>query len=124
MAPVCFAYMNPIFQPAMRLIAAITNANPAMVTTTFAHQYKTGLICRIDLPPSVGMQQANGLSGTITVNSPTTFFIAIDTTSFDPFIMPPAPPPTLNTCAQVVPVGEVTASIAQATRNVLPFGPL
>jgi hypothetical protein len=105
----------------MRLIAAITNANPAMVTTTFAHQYETGLICRLDLPPAVGMQQANGLSGVITVTSPTTFFIAIDTTYFDPFVMPPSPPPIVNTCAQVVPVGEINEELIQATRNVLPL---
>ncbi len=67
----CFAYPNPIFQPAMRLIAAITNANPAVVTTTFAHLYLTGLIVRLDLPPAVGMPQANGMTGTITVLSPT-----------------------------------------------------
>ncbi len=124
MAPVCYAYPNPIFQPAMRLISAITNANPAMVTTTFAHQYQTGLICRLDLPTAVGMQQANGMTGVITVNAPTTFFISIDTTQFSPFVMPPNPPPLVNTCAQVVPVGEVNESILQATQNVLPFGPL
>lgn len=124
MAPTCYANPNPIFQPAMRLVMAITNANPAMVTTSFAHQYKTGLICRLDFPPAVGMQQANGLSGVITVNSTTTFYIAIDTTFFDPFVMPSAPPPLVNTCAQVVPVGEVNDQLTQATRNVLPFGPL
>jgi hypothetical protein len=122
--PTCYADPNPIFQPAMRLISAITNANPAMVTTTFAHQYKTGLICRLDLPLAVGMQQANGLSGAIVVNSPATFFIDIDTTYFDLFSIPPSPPPLVNTCAQVVPVGELNELLTQATRNVLPFGPI
>ena len=124
MAPTCYADPNPIFQPAMRLIAAITNANPALVTTTFANQYKTGLICRLDLPLAVGMQQANGLKGVITVVDVTSFYIDIDTTYFDPFVMPAAPPPLVNTCAQVVPVGEVNEQLTQATRNVLPFGPL
>lgn len=124
MAPTCYANPNPIFQPAMRLVAAITNANPAMVTTTFAHQYKSGLICRLDFPPAVGMQQANGLSGAIIVNSPTTFFIDIDTVFFDPFVMPPSPPPLVNTCAQVVPIGEINEQLTQAVRNTLPFGPL
>ena len=127
--PICYADPNPIFQPAMRLVTAITNASPAMVTTSFAHQYKTGLICRLDLPLAVGMQQANGLSGAIVVNSPTTFFIDIDTTTFDLFSLPPAPQPgvpapLVNTCAQVVPVGEINELLTQATRNVLPFGPL
>jgi len=116
----CYANPNPIFQPAMRLIASITNSSPATVTTTFAHQYETGLIVRLDLPPAVGMQQADGATGTITVIDDTSFFIDIDTTYFDIFSIPVSPGPFDNTCAQVVPIGEVNESLDQATRNVLP----
>jgi hypothetical protein len=115
----CYANPNPIFQPAMRLIASITNSFPAIVTTTFAHQYETGLIVRLDLPPAVGMQQANGATGTITVIDDVTFSIDIDTTSFDAFAIPVSPGPFDDTCAQVVPIGEVNESIYQATRNIL-----
>ena len=115
----CFAFQNPIFQPAMRLIAAITNANPAVVTTTFAHLYLTGLIVRLDLPPAVGMPQANGMTGTITVLSPTTFSIDIDTTLFTPFAIPAMPGPFDDVCAQVVPIAEVNNSLDQAVRNIL-----
>jgi hypothetical protein len=129
MASSCYAYPNPIFQPAMRLIASITNANPALVTTTFAHQYKTGLIVRLDLPLAVGMYQANGMQGVIAVVDATSFYISINTTTFDLFAIPPdptppSPPDHINRCAQVVPVGEVNEQLDQATRNVLPFGPL
>ena len=124
MAPKCYANPNPIFQPAMRLVASITNSDPALVTTTFAHQYNTGLIVRLELPLAVGMQQADGMQGVITVVSATEFYISINTTTFDPFLIPPDPPPLVNTCAQVVPVGEVNETLAYATRNVLPFGPL
>lgn len=116
----CYANPDPIFQPAMRLIASITNANPATVTTTFAHQYESGLIVRLDLPPAVGMQQANGSVGTIEVIDDTSFFIDIDTTLFDLFTIPPSPGPFDNTCAQVVPIGEVNEQLDQATRNILP----
>jgi|ERR1044072_58939 hypothetical protein len=116
----CYANPDPIFQPAMRLIASITKSNPAIVTTTFAHQYETGLIVRLDLPPAVGMQQANGSSGTITVIDDTSFSIDIDTTYFDTFEIPGSPGPFDNTCAQVVPIGEVNESLEQATRNILP----
>jgi len=124
MAPRCYANPDPIYQPAMRLIAAITNSNPAAVTTTFAHQYSTGIIVRLDIPVADGMQQANGLIGPITVTSPTTFTMAIDTTQFDPFSIPMSAPPNINICAQVVPVGEVNETLDYAVRNVLPFGPL
>ena len=116
----CFAYQNPVFQPAMRIISAITNANPAVVTTTFANQYETGLIVRLDIPSAVGMQQINGMTGAITVLSPTTFVFPIDSTNFTPFAIPMSPPPAVNTCAQVVPIGEVNEILTQAVQNVLP----
>ena len=115
----CYADPNPIFQPAMRLIAAITNAAQALVTTTFAHQYRTGLIVRLDIPVACGMQQANTLTGNITVVSPTTFLINIDTTVFDPFSVPVGLSPHVDTCAQVVPVGEINELLTEATRNIL-----
>jgi hypothetical protein len=112
----CYANPNPIFQPAARLIESITNANPAVVTTTFAHQYKDGTIVRLDIPPADGMQQANQLTGTITVLSPITFAIDIDTTNFAPFAIPAAPARITYVCAFVVPVGVTQTSINQAVR--------
>lgn len=116
----CYANPNPIFQPAMRLIASISRSNPAIVTTTFANQYETGLIVRLDLPLAVGMQQAHGLKGTISVVDDTTFTMDIDTTFFDTFAIPVSPGPFDNTCAQVIPVGEVNETVYLATRNILP----
>lgn len=115
----CYANPNPVFQPAMRIIAAITNSNPATVTTTFANQYKTGTIVRLDIPPACGMQQITGQTFPIFVTGPTTFTISVDTTNFDAFAIPVSPPPSVNTCALVVPVGEVTATLLAATINVL-----
>jgi hypothetical protein len=120
MASNCYANPNPIFQPAMRLIASITNANPATVTTTFAHQYDTGLIVRLDIPPACGMQGANGMKGAITVIDSTSFSIDIDTSLFDAFSIPVSPGPFDFTCAQVVPIGEVNDTLYLATRNILP----
>lgn len=106
---------NPIFQPAMRIIAAITNAFPASVTTTFAHQYKDLTVVRLDIPVGFGMQQANQLFGTILVTSPTTFTIDIDTTPFDAFSIPAG----TSQAAQVVPIGEDNSTLKAATLNVL-----
>lgn len=108
----------------MRIITAITNANPASVTTSFAHQYKNGLIVRLDIPEACGMQQINGMTGAIVVTSPTTFNFAADSTQFTPFAIPVSPPPQVNICAQVVPVGEINETLVNATQNTLPFGPL
>lgn len=124
----CYANPNPIFQPAARLIDSITNANPAVVTTTFPHQYKTGTIVRLDIPPADGMQQANQLTGQIVVLSSTTFSISIDTTTFQPFAIPATYSPPVPICAYVVPVGTseygigINQQVGIATVNILnPF---
>ena len=84
------AIVDPLFQPAMRQIVAITNAFPALVTTSFAHNYPNGTIVRLNIPPYFGMLQADTLTGTIANNgNPSQFLINIDTTLFSPFVIPP-----------------------------------
>lgn len=113
-----YAYPNPMFQPAMRLIASITNANPAVVTTTFAHQYITGTIVRLDIAFADGMQELNQKIAPITVTGATTFTIPIDTIHFSAFSIPVGLSPHVNTAAQVVPIGEINSILAAATFNV------
>lgn len=108
-----FTVEDPTFQPAVRYISAITNSNPAVITTTFDHDYQTGLIVRIVLPDEAGMPQINKKIGTITVTADDEFTINIDTTHFDVFTLP------VLDYAQVVPIGEDNAILYQATRNVL-----
>lgn len=117
----CYAETNPIFQPAMRLVAAISNSNPAVVTTSFAHLYQTGLVVRLDIPFACGMQEVNHQVSDITVISATTFtFNNTDSTNYSTFSVPVLANPAINTCACVVPVGEVNDQLYQAVRNVLP----
>lgn len=113
-----YSYPFPVYQPAMRVIAAMTNSNPVTVTTTINHQYKNGLIVRLDIPSGFGMQLANQVIGVVTVTGDTTFTIPLDTTNFDPFILPTQSP---NQDAQVVPVGEANQNLNSATINVLPY---
>lgn len=117
MMAVNVAIQYPVFQPAMRQIAAITNANPAVVTTTFNHNYITGTIIRLDITPGSGMAQANQLFAPIVRLTPTTFSIALDTTNMDPFVVPnPNVQPS-----QTIAIGEVSAILTAAEQNVLPF---
>lgn len=117
----CFAERFPVFKPAMRLIASITQANPCVVTTTFEHGYITGTIVRLDIPTADGMQQANQFYGPITVTGTTTFTLPLDTTYFTPFSIPVSPSPHVNTCAMVVPIGENNDMLTAAVKNVLPY---
>ena len=117
--PRCYATQSPTFVPAMRLIQSITNANPAVVTTTFDHGYISGTTVRLDIPVVDGMQEADKKVGTITVTGATTFTIDIDTTNFGVFAIPVAPDPHDQICAMVVPVGEVNSQLTAAVHNNL-----
>ncbi len=123
--PNYYAIQFPSFQRAMRNILSITQDENALVTTTFDginpgnHQYSTGLIARLYVPRNFGMEQANALEGPITVVNDTQFTIAIDTTSFDAFVIPAYQPGANGTPAQVVPVGEINDILTEATQNVL-----
>lgn len=131
----CSVYASPVFTPATRLIAAISQSNPAIVTTAITintiaqpnvvvygtHGYVTGTIVRLDIPPSCGMQQITGMFGSITVTGANTFTIPIDTTNFTPFAIPAMPLPFVNTCALIVPIAEENGQLNAAVQNVLPF---
>lgn len=111
------AQTYPVFQPAMRIITNVTNGFPAIVTTSFAHQYDTGLIIRLILPPGYGMDQVNQKFSQINVIDETSFSIDIDTTDFQPFVTPESP----TQFAQAIPTGEINSTVYLATRNVLPY---
>jgi hypothetical protein len=117
------ALENPTIKPAVRIITAITQSSPVVVTTSFDHGYGIGLIVRLRIPPYFGMQQANKLQGTVIAVTSDTLTLDIDTTNFDPFVLPPNQvTPLVDTqtqFAQVVPVGEVNTTLQFAWRDVL-----
>lgn len=115
----CYISPMPTFGPAINVITAITQAYPAIVTTNTLHNYVTGTIVRLDIPYADGMQQANLQFGTIVVLSPTTFAIDLDTTLFDTFSIPVAPPPTTQICALCTPIGEDNGILTAAVQNLL-----
>lgn len=125
-----WAPVTPVYQPARRIIAAITNADPAVVTTTFAHNFYSGTVVRMIVPKFCQMQQMNRLTGTITVIDDTTFSINIDSTNFDPYVTPdPLNPPfgynpaqDMN-AGQVTPIGTNLSGVNELeirTKNILP----
>lgn len=100
--------------PLRQEISNITNANPGVVTTVDDHGYLNGLYVRIVLPANFGMQQVNSNIYLITVLSPTTFSIDVDTTTYDAFTLGSS-----NQVPQVIPVGEVALTLANVERNTL-----
>ena len=104
------------FVPQAKIISNITNANPAIVTTTSAHHYNDGLYIRISVPTSqqIGMPYINNQLFYITVLSSDTFSINVDTSRLDPFI------PSLLQSIQSIPVAERSNTLVNAERNGLP----
>jgi hypothetical protein len=118
------ALPRPVYLPAMRAIIAITNSNPLSVTTSLDgivpgnHDYIDGLIIRLDIPVGFGMIQADKLFGPVTVTSPTTFTMPIDSTYFDTFVIPTTFPESEQN-AQSVPFAELNSQLTGATANNL-----
>jgi len=97
-----------VFSPRRNIVTAITQALPAVVTTSIPHGYFVGDIVRFYIPENYGMQQANLVQvEVVNIPTPTTFETDLDSTNFLPFIVPAMP----LQLAQVVPVGEITESL-------------
>ena len=96
-----------LFYPSNRVIANITAANPAVVTTLVDHGYTTGQVVRMRVPAGCGMIQMDGLLGTVTNLTAGTFAINIDSTLFTAFAFPTVAAVPF-TPAEVVPVGDTT----------------
>ena len=116
-SPTFTALTRPPFQPALRFIANITRSNPAVVTTTIAHLYNTGLIARLYIPQDFVMYQADQQFAAITVLNDTQFAIALDTQTYDAFVNPGN---NLARAAMVVPIGQIPQKIDSAFDNKLP----
>lgn len=111
------AFKFPVFQPAMRIITAITNAEFALVTTSFANSFVSGTIVRFDIPVGFGMQQLNQQTAPITVVNSTQFTVPINTTFYDTFAVPGGN----EQYAQVIPMAELASQLTAAVQNVLPY---
>ena len=111
------AIEEPTYMPAMRIITAITQAEEAVITTSFAHGYVNGTIVRLYIPDGFGMWNINGLVFTILIVDNTSFRISIDTRYFDPFIVPVG----TQQRAQVIPIGSEGQNYSPAVQNVLPY---
>lgn len=98
---------NPNFPwlPKANTITSISKAKSAIVTTGTAHGYQTGYNIRIVLPfpyaLNFGMFEINDQIGTITVLSPTSFSISIDTRNYDAFSIG-----TTLQSAQTIPISQ------------------
>lgn len=100
------------FVPNRQTVSDISRTNPGVVTTTQDHGYDSGLFVRFYFPVKFGMTQVEGNIYEITVLTPTTFEIDVDTTNFDAFAVLSS-----SQTPQVIPVGETSLSLRMAVEN-------
>lgn len=109
---------DKVWSPRSRLITNITQATSAVITLSVTHGYVVGEKLQIYVGSVFGMDEINGLYGTITaINTTTnTVTVDIDSTGFTAFAWPAAADYPF-TFAQVVPVGEIPTITSAATVN-------
>ena len=113
-----------IFIPSSLTITAISNSFPMVITididpVTEANTYQEKMLVRLFIPYDYGMFQANGLVGEILEISGNNISVAIDSTNFDPFVIPTDG----NQPASLSPSGSRNLQFNNFTKNV-PFQPL
>src|SRR6185437_2895516 len=88
------------FTPPRSPISDITQAIPAVVTTSSDHGLFTGNVVRLNVPQNYGMVELNHQTVSVTVLSSTTFScqysqippgVNVDSRNFTPFVVPPFP---------------------------------
>ena len=109
--------------PSTLQITAITQSNPMVMTTTYdpltsANTYITGMVVLLVIPYSYGMFQANRLQGLILSVVGPTITLAIDSTNFDPFVIPAI---TAEQPASIAPSGSRNTQFNNTTGYNLPF---
>lgn len=117
-------YLPPVVQiPSSLQIASITQSLPMVITvsigntTTEANTYIVGMSVRLFVPQSYGMYQANNLVGTITAVSGLIFTLNVDSSQFDPFVVPSG---NVEQPATIAPNGSRNLEYNNST-NLVPF---
>jgi hypothetical protein len=114
-------FNSGIYTPGNNNVIAVTQSNPATVTTSLPHNYVFGQQVQFLIPPQWGMRQLNMLTGyVLSVPTPTTFTVNIDTTLFDAFVVPTQHPPAVIQSAQVAAIGDFNSGTL-APGGVLPL---
>jgi hypothetical protein len=87
--------LPPVIQiPSSLVIIAITQSSPMVITvsigntTTEANTYIVGMAVRLFVPQTYKMYQANNIVGTITAINGSNFTLNVDSSQFDPFVIP------------------------------------
>lgn len=115
-------YLPPVIAiPSALEITAITQSNQMVVTTTMnsdqVNTYIVGQLVKLNVPYSYGMFQANGLFGTIVAVNAPQLTLNINSSMFDPFVVPAS---TATQPASLAPAGSRNLQYNNGT-DLVPF---
>ncbi len=99
-----------VFVPQLQLISSVSNSVNAIVVTVANHGYTTGMVVRLVVPRTYGMELYAQTS--IEVLSPNSFKTQLDTSNVDPFVAPTLYPPLAFTPAQTIPMTGTEDNVA------------
>lgn len=118
-------YLPPVIAiPSSLILTAIIRASPMVVTvsvgntTTEANTYIVGMAIRLFVPVTYGMRQANNLVGTITVINGSNFTLNLDSSQFDPFVVPSG---NVEQPASISPAGSRNYQYTNGSNQSVPF---
>lgn len=118
-------YLPPVIQtPSSLQITAITQASPMVITiqvansSTEANIYIVGMAVKLFVPVTYGMYQANNLVGTITAISGSQFTLNLDSSQFDPFVVPSG---NVEQPATIAPAGSRNYQYTNGSSLAVPF---
>jgi len=109
--------------PRRRWITTITAAAAAVITTSIDHGYAVGSRITVHVPTGFGMTQMEGLTGEVTAVTASTITTDINSAAFTAFAWPTSATFAAGSSfPHVVPFGEVSTILTEATDNQSLFG--
>ena len=118
-------YLPPVIQiPSSLAITSLSQSAPMVVgvavqtPTTESNTYIVGMAIRLMVPQTYGMYQANNLVGTIKAINGSNFTLNLDSSLFDPFVIPSGV--TVEQPATIAPNGSRNLQYDNST-DLVPF---
>ncbi len=81
-----------------------------LITTTIVHSFSIGNLVKFQIPKQYGMRQLNPLKAyVLDVPADNEILVVLDTSKFDPFVIPTPIPTVVLDPAQVIPAGDANS---------------
>ena len=110
------------YNPSKYLITGITGANPAVITTSVAHDYEVGDRIRVYCPAAFGMVEIDGLEANITAVTASTITTDINSAAFTAFAFPTSAVAAAGVSQpHIVPIGETATKLTSAMDNTAQY---